>query len=83
MHSHKVNEEVYLIIAGRGVFQVDGQEFAVAEGSAIRVEPAGKRSIKAADDEGLTYICVQAGYGILTQFSGTDGVIGEEKPVWR
>ena len=83
IHSHKVNEEVYLVIAGRGSFQVDGEEFPVAEGTAIRIDPAGKRSVKAADDEGLTYICVQAGCGTLVQFTRTDGVLHEEKPAWK
>ena len=82
-HSHKLNEEVYVILGGRGAFQVDGEEFEVAEGTAIRVDPAGKRSIKAAADESLTYICVQAGCGTLTQFTRTDGVIHEEKPAWK
>jgi len=83
IHSHKANEEVYLVISGRGAFQVDGEEFAISEGTAIRVDPAGKRSIKAAEDVSLTYICVQAGCGTLAQFTRTDGVIHEEKPVWK
>ena len=83
IHSHKVNEEVYIVIGGRGALQVDEEEFDVAEGTAIRVDPAGKRSIKAAADESLTYICVQAGCGTLTQFTRTDGVIHEEKPAWK
>ncbi len=82
LHSHKANEEVYLIIAGRGSFLVDGEEFDVSEGTAIRVDPAGKRSIKAAEDAPLTYICVQAGCGTLSQHTQTDGVINEEKPIW-
>jgi mannose-6-phosphate isomerase-like protein (cupin superfamily) len=82
LHSHEMNEEVYLIVAGRGSFLVDGEEFPVVEGTAVRVDPAGKRSIKAADDEGLTFICVQAACGTLAQYSGTDGEIPEEKPAW-
>jgi mannose-6-phosphate isomerase-like protein (cupin superfamily) len=83
IHSHKVNEEVYIVVGGRGAFQVDGEEFDIAEGTAIRVDPAGKRSIKAAADESLTYICVQAGCGTLAQFTRTDGVIHEEKLAWK
>ena len=83
IHSHKANEEVYIVIGGRGAFQVDGEEFAVAEGTAIRVDPAGKRSIRAVVEEPLTYVCVQAGCGTLMQFTRTDGVIHEEKPAWK
>jgi mannose-6-phosphate isomerase-like protein (cupin superfamily) len=80
---HKQNEEVYVVLRGRGAFQVDGEEFDIEEGTAIRVDPAGKRSIKAAEDEGLIYLCIQAGCGTLTQFTRTDGVLHEERPAWR
>ena len=83
LHSHKQNEEVYVVLRGRGAFQVDGEEFDIEEGTAIRVDPAGKRSIKAAEDEGLIYLCVQASCGTLTQFTRTDGVLHEERPAWR
>jgi len=83
VHSHKQNEEIYLIVRGKGFFQVDDEEFEVAEGSAVRIDPAGKRAIKAAPDEGLTYICVQATCGSLIQFTQSDGVVHEEKPVWK
>jgi len=83
IHSHKQNEEVYIFVKGRGVFQVDGEEFEVAEGSVVRVDPAGKRCVKAAADEALSYICVQASAGSLAQFTMTDGVIHEGKPAWK
>jgi mannose-6-phosphate isomerase-like protein (cupin superfamily) len=83
IHSHKANEEVYIFLEGRGAFLVDGDQFDVAEGSVVRVDPAGKRSIKAADDEGLAYICIQAGCGTLAQYTMTDGVIHEEKADWK
>jgi len=83
LHSHKLNEEIYVFIKGRGVFQVDGEQFEVQEGSVVRVDPAGKRCIKAADDADLTYLCVQVTAGSLTQFTMTDGVVHEGAPVWK
>jgi mannose-6-phosphate isomerase-like protein (cupin superfamily) len=83
LHSHKVNEEIYVFLKGRGVFQVDGEQFEVQEGSVVRVDAAGKRCIKAADDEDLSYLCIQAAAGSLTQFTMTDGVVHEGAPVWR
>jgi mannose-6-phosphate isomerase-like protein (cupin superfamily) len=74
---------VYVFLGGKGVFQVDGEQFEVGEGSVVRVDPAGQRAIKAAEGEALTYICVQACAGSLCQFTRGDGVIGEGAPVWH
>ncbi len=81
VHSHKLNEEVYIIVSGNGVFHVDGDEFPVKEGSVIRVAPDGKRAVKAGD-QALTYICIQAQAGSLTQATMEDGIINEEKTSW-
>jgi len=75
VHSHKQNEEVYIFIEGKGTITVDGDEIAVGEGSAVRVDPEGKRQIRVAADSDLLFICIQATAGSLTQFSRTDGVI--------
>jgi uncharacterized cupin superfamily protein len=80
-HSHKLNEEVYLVIGGKGLYYVDGEEFAIQEGSAIRVAPEGKRAIKAGETV-LTYICIQTQRGSLTQASMEDGIVNEEKASW-
>ena len=81
VHSHKQNEEVYIIVKGKGTFHVDGEEFPIQEGSAIRVAPDGKRAIKAGD-ETLVYICIQAKKDSLTQATMEDGIINEEKASW-
>ena len=39
-HSHKANEENYIILSGSGRFQVDDEVFDVAEGSVVRVATA-------------------------------------------
>jgi Mannose-6-phosphate isomerase len=80
VHSHKMNEEVYIIVSGTGMFYVDGEEFPIREGSLIRVAPNGKRAIKAADP--LVYICIQANQGSLKQATMEDGVLNEEKASW-
>lgn len=81
VHSHKRNEEVYLIVKGSGMFKVDAEEFAIAEGSVIRVAPAGERAIKAGED-GLTYLCIQAEAGSLKQATSEDGMLSEGKASW-
>ncbi|MCL1604205.1 cupin domain-containing protein [Succinatimonas hippei] len=81
VHSHKENEEFYLVLKGTGKFFADGQLFDLKEGSALKVKPAVKRCIKAGSD-GISYICIQAKENSLSQFTLTDAVIAEEKAVF-
>ena len=82
LHSHKRNEEVYIVVKGKGRFQVDGHEFEVEEGSVIRVDPAGARCITANSQPPIRYICIQTEAKSLVQFTESDGVILETKPTW-
>jgi mannose-6-phosphate isomerase-like protein (cupin superfamily) len=75
VHAHKMNEELYVIISGKGIFCVDNENFPIQEGSLIRVAPAGERIIKA--EEELFYLCIQAENNSLTQSSINDGLIIE------
>lgn len=81
VHSHKLNEEVYIVISGEGEFKVDDEEFAIQEGSVIRVAPSAERAIKAGA-ENLVFICIQAQANSLTQATNDDGVISESKASW-
>ena len=58
VHSHKRNEEVYIVVKGKGRFYVDGDEFEVAEGSVIRVDPAGQRCVTADNQTPIRYVCI-------------------------
>jgi quercetin dioxygenase-like cupin family protein len=82
LHAHRENEEVYLFLAGRGRFQVDGTEFPVREGSVVRVAPAGERCWRNDGDADLVYVVIQAKAG---SFPAGPGGIGDgvavNKPV--
>lgn len=82
VHSHKRNEEVYIVVKGKGRFYVDGDEFEVAEGSVIRVDPAGQRCITADSQTPIRYVCIQTEAKSLVQFTEGDGVILDSKPSW-
>ena len=82
VHSHKLNEEIYIVLSGSGEFMVDGEEFPIQTGSVIRVDPAGERAIKASDDQALTYMCIQVEAGSLTQATREDGILNESKASW-
>ena len=59
LHTHKTHEELYIIIKGEGLYQVDGEIFPVLEGSVIRVSPDGKRALKNNGKENMTMLCIQ------------------------
>lgn len=81
VHAHKKNEELYIVLRGKGTFFIDGEEFPIQEGSLIRVAPDGARAWKA-DEEDLYFICIQAEAGSLTQATSNDGLIVETKTSW-
>ncbi len=82
VHMHKQNEELYGVLAGRGEIWIDGEVVPLKAGDWFRVSPAGKRAIRAAQDEAMTFICVQTKAGSLEGFTMTDGVMCEEKAPW-
>ncbi|MDE5688097.1 MAG: cupin domain-containing protein [Paramuribaculum sp.] len=78
-HSHKANEENYIILSGAGKFQVDGDAFDIAEGSVIRVATNCDRNLKCTSDTQLVYICIQAKEGSLEGYTMTDAEITERE----
>ena len=76
-HSHKENEENYIILSGSGKFQVNNALFDIAEGSIIRVSTNCDRNIKCTSDTPLCYICIQAKEGSLGGYTMTDAEITE------
>ena len=84
VHAHTNNEELYIVLSGKGSFFVDGEEFLISEGDCLRVDPRGERCLKAADDSALRYLCIQNRAGSLQGYTMSDGIISEEfkKPSW-
>lgn len=84
VHAHTNNEELYIVLSGKGSFFVDGEEFLISEGDCLRVDPKGERCLKAADDSALRYLCIQSRAGSLQRYTMSDGIISEEfkKPSW-
>lgn len=81
-HKHKENEELYIIVSGRGQVLVDDDVIDVEEGSTVRVSVDGDRCLRAAGDTDLIYICVQAKENSLRQDTFDDGIPGEAPPKW-
>lgn len=78
-HSHKANEENYIILSGAGRMQVDDEAFDIAEGSVIRVSTGCDRNLKCTSAEPMTYICIQAKEGSLGGYTMTDAEITERQ----
>lgn len=78
-HSHRNNEENYIILSGAGKFQINDEVFAIAEGSIIRVATNCDRNIKCTSAEPMTYICIQAAEGSLGAVTGDDADITERE----
>ena len=78
-HSHKENEENYIILSGAGRFQVNDDVFDVAEGSVIRVATNCDRNLKCTSETSMTYICIQAKEGSLGGYTKTDAEITERE----
>lgn len=76
-HSHKENEENYIILSGSGKFQVNDDVFDIAEGSVIRVATNCDRIIKCTSEEPMCYICIQAKEDSLGGYTMDDALITE------
>lgn len=82
LHTHKTHEELYFFLSGKGEFQVDGKVFPVAEGSVVRVAPAGVRSVRNNGNAPLVMLCVQYRGETFTAEDAADGNLLNEKVNW-
>ena len=75
IHSHKNNEEIYGIIAGKGKAIIDNETVELTSGDWLKITPAAKRQFFAADDSGITYVCIQVKENSLGGFTADDAVV--------
>ncbi len=55
-HSHDRQEEVYLVIEGKGEMVINGEIVSLTRGDAVRVSPSAHRALRAAG-EALLVVC--------------------------
>jgi quercetin dioxygenase-like cupin family protein len=59
-HTHSVdNEELYIVVAGRGVMTLDGQEFEVGPGHVIVNRPGGTHGLRNVGAEELRIVVIE------------------------
>lgn len=82
LHTHKIHEELYFFLKGKGEFQVDGKTFLIEEGSVVRVAPDGRRCVRNNGTEPLVMLCVQYHGNTFTTEDAADGNILNEPVKW-
>jgi mannose-6-phosphate isomerase-like protein (cupin superfamily) len=82
LHRHQQNDEVYIVVGGRGQFLVDGECIDVAEGSVLRMSPPAARGWRNHSEEPLYFLCIQYQADSVIQGGTQDGQRVEGKPVW-
>jgi len=75
VHSHRQNEEIYVILSGRGKAEIDGETVLLSAGDWIRISPAGRRQFFAADDSPISFACIQVKENSLEQYTAGDAVM--------
>ncbi len=75
IHSHKNNEEIYVILDGKGKAVIDGEEIETASGDWIRISPAGNRQFFAAEDSAVSFACIQVKEHSLGGYTMDDAVV--------
>jgi mannose-6-phosphate isomerase-like protein (cupin superfamily) len=82
LHRHQHNDEVYVVVGGRGQFLVDGECIDVAEGSVLCMCPPAARAWRNNSAAPLYFLCIQYRAGSVIQGGTHDGQRVEGQPVW-
>ena len=56
VHGHPDNEQIYVIVRGRGVMQVADELHEVGEGTLVYIPPGAAHAIKNTSDEPLVFV---------------------------
>lgn len=75
VHAHKNNEEIYVILSGKGKAVIDGETVELTAGDWIRISPAGKRQFFAAEDSAISFACIQVKENSLEAYTKDDAII--------
>lgn len=77
VHSHKQNEEIYVVLAGRGKAMIDDEAVELAAGDWVRISPAAKRQFSAADDSAISFACIQVKENSLEGYTMDDAIVAD------
>lgn len=77
VHSHKQNEEVYIVLSGNGKAVIDGETVELNAGDFIKIAPAAKRQFFAGENSSISFVCIQVKENSLEGYTADDAVISE------
>ena len=77
VHSHKKNEEIYIILSGKGQAVIDDETVELNAGDFMRIAPSAKSQFFAGDDSELSFVCIQVKENSLEGYTADDAVIAE------
>ncbi len=60
LHKHEVQEEIYIVLSGKGIIYLDGELIDLSPGDVVRVDPEVYRALKANDESELVCLIVGA-----------------------
>lgn len=75
VHAHKKNEEIYVILSGKGKAVIDGETIELEMGDWLRISPAAKRQFSAAEDVAISYACIQVKENSLEEYTKDDAIV--------
>lgn len=74
VHSHKNNEEIYVVLSGKGQAVIDGETIELAAGDWVRISLSAKRQFSAAADSAISFACIQVKENSLEGYTMDDAV---------
>jgi mannose-6-phosphate isomerase-like protein (cupin superfamily) len=82
LHRHRQNEEVYIVVGGRGQFLSDGECIDVEEGSVLRMAQSAARAWRNNSDAPLYFLCLQYRADSVIEGGTADGQKAAGQPAW-
>jgi len=83
IHKHRENEEIYIVIKGKGQLLLNDKKVDMKEGTIIRVATSTERTIRNNTEDEFTFIVIQAKENSLKGSLTSDGYGIEKKPNWN
>lgn len=75
VHSHRENEEIYVILSGTGYVVIDGEKVTLQAGDWLRIAPVAKRQFFADANQAISFACIQVKAGSLTHYTQSDAIV--------
>ena len=73
--SHKQNEEIYVVLSGKGKVIIDEETVELNVGDWVRISPAAKRQFFAAEDCAISFACIQVKANSLEGYTMEDAIV--------